>query len=175
MFVTYDLIIPVTAREAQARFVNLMHGTWLTGASQAAYDGGGHTGLLRVGPAGAIAAKQVQVTVLEPVYREDAMTAGLRWEATGPAGALFPVLDANVTISPAAAASKPSATQHARVTLTGVYRPPLGRAGAALDQVALQQIASATIQTFLRGVTARLTSPGAAAESGVLRPQPGTT
>lgn len=173
MFVTCDLIIPVTAREAQARFVNLMHGTWLAGASQTAYDGA-HTGLLRVGPAGGIAAKRVRVTVLEPVYREDAMTAGLRWEATGPAGALFPMLDANITISPAAA-SKPSATQHARVTLTGVYRPPLGRAGAALDQVALQQVASATIQVFLRGVTARLTSPDAAPASGVLRPQPGTT
>ena len=174
MFVTCDLIVPVTAREAQARFVNLMHGTWLTGASQAAYDGE-HTGLLRVGPGGAVGGKQVLVTVLEPVYREDAMTAGLRWEATGPAGALFPMLDANITISPAAAASVPRATQHARVILTGVYRPPLGRAGAAIDQVVLQQIASATIQTFLRGVTARLTSPDAAAESAVLRPQPGTT
>jgi hypothetical protein len=28
------------------------------------------------------------------------MTVGLRWEATGPAGSLFPVLDPDIAISP---------------------------------------------------------------------------
>ena len=47
-----------------------------------------------------VAAKLVRVRVLDPVYRGDVMTVGLRWEATGPAGGLFPVLDADIAISP---------------------------------------------------------------------------
>ena len=99
MFVAQDLTVDVGSRVAQARFTNLLRGAWLTEASEAAYDGG-LTGLLRVGPAGPVTAKLVRVGVLDPVYRGDVKTVGLRWEATGPAGSLFPVLDADVSISP---------------------------------------------------------------------------
>ena len=136
MFVAQELTVDVGSDAAQARFVNMLRGNWLPEASLAAYDGG-LTGLLRVGPAGPAAAKLVRVRFLDPLYRVDFMTVGLRWEAAGPAGSLFPVLDADISISPAEEQSAPAAGQSARLALRGTYRPPLGRLGAGLDQVVL--------------------------------------
>jgi hypothetical protein len=158
MFVTQELTVGTGVREAQARFTNLIHGTWLTEASTAAYNGA-LTGLLRVGPPGLAAAKLVRVSLLDPAYRGDLMTVGLRWEATGPAGSLFPLLDANISISPGQHEGTVGGKQTARLALTGSYRPPLGRLGAALDQVVLHRVATATIRALLQNVAAALTSP----------------
>ena len=43
----------------------------------------------------------MRVRSLQPAYGEARVTAGLRWEAAGPAAGLFPVLDADVTLAPA--------------------------------------------------------------------------
>ena len=128
MFVAQDLTVDVGSRVAQARFTNLLRGAWFTEASEAAYDGG-LTGLLRVGPAGPVTAKLVRVRVLDPVYRGDVMTVGLRWEATGPAGSLFPILDADIRFSPVGEEGTDAAEQSARLALAGAYRPLLGRLG----------------------------------------------
>jgi hypothetical protein len=80
------------------------------------------TGLLRVGPAGGAAAKLVKVSFLDPIYQDDTMSVGLRWEAAGPTGGLFPVLDAIITIGP-------EGEDTARLALAGSYRPALGPAG----------------------------------------------
>jgi hypothetical protein len=156
MFVAHEMPVGTGLREAQARFANLLRGAWLTEASAAAYDGA-VTGLLRVGPAGLAAAKLVRVSLLDPVYRDEVMTVGLRWEATGPAGSLFPVLDANISILPGRDEGTAAGNQTARLALTGSYRPPLGRLGAALDQVALHRVATATIRALLQDVAAALT------------------
>jgi|SRR5579859_3826026 len=154
MFVAEDLTIEAGAPAAQARFANLLRGGWLAEVSEAACEGGA-AGLLRVGPAGPAVAKLVRVCFLDPVYRGDAMTVGLRWEAAGATGGLFPVLDANVSISPAG-------DDTARLTLTGSYRPPLGRLGARLDRAILHHVATATMRNLLRGVAEALVSPAPA-------------
>lgn len=154
MFVVEELTVNISSAAAQARFENLVHGDWLAGASEVAYDGT-LTGLLRVGPAGPVAGKLVRVSFLDPVYSGDAMTVGMRWEATGAAGVLFPVLDANITISPAG-------DHTARLALAGSYRPPLGRLGAEIDRVVMHQAAAATLRSLLRNVAAALTSPAPA-------------
>src|SRR5215831_10255206 len=161
MFVAHELPVAAGLREAQARFANLLHCAWLAQASMAAYDGA-VTGLLRVGPAGFAAAKLVRVSLLDPVYRGDVMTVGLRWEATGPAGSLFPVLDANISISPSQIEGTADGKNAARLALTGSYRPPLGRLGAALDQVVLHRVATATIRVLLQDVAAALAGPDTA-------------
>ena len=164
MFVAQDLTVDVGSRAAQARFANLLRGTWLSEASEAAYDGG-LRGLLRVGPAGPVTAKLVRVRVLDPVYRGDVMTVGLRWEATGPAGSLFPVLDADISISPVGEEGAAAAEQPARLALAGAYRPPLGRLGAGLDRVVLHRVATATMRTLLHSVANTITNPAAAGRS----------
>ena len=171
MFVAHELPVDTGLREAQARFANLLHGGWLAEASAAAYDGA-VTGLLRVGPAGFATAKLVRVSLLDPVYRDEVMTVGLRWEATGPAGSLFPVLDANISILPGQ--DEGDGKQTARLALTGSYRPPLGRLGAALDQVALHRVATATIRALLQDVAAALTG-SAPAENPAKYLRPGLT
>ena len=173
MFVAHELPVDTGLREAQARFANLLHGGWLAEASAAAYDGA-VTGLLRVGPAGFATAKLVRVSLLDPVYRDEVMTIGLRWEATGPAGGLFPVLDANISILPGQDEGTADGKQTARLALTGSYRPPLGRLGAALDQVALHRVATATIRALLQDVAAALTG-SAPAENPAKYLRPGLT
>jgi dienelactone hydrolase len=49
----------------------------------------------------------------------------MRWEATGVTGRLFPALDADITLTA-------EGDQATAVTLTGVYRSPLGALGAGL-------------------------------------------
>src|SRR5487761_1724081 len=104
MFVAHEVALRVSLASAQARLADLARGRGLSDASEAAYKGG-LAGLVRVGPLGDIpgASKLVQVSVLDPVYRDDAMTLALRWEATGATGGLFPVLDADISLLPAAA------------------------------------------------------------------------
>lgn len=155
MFLAEDVIAGTGARQAQARFVSLLRGNWLAKASETAY-GETVTGLLRVGPSGIAAAKLVQVSFLDPIYRGDTMSVGLRWEAAGTAGGLFPVLDATITICP-------EGEQTARLALAGCYRPPLGRLGAALDTVILHRVATATARSLLHSVADAITSPVPAA------------
>lgn len=89
------------------------------------------------------------------MYRTGTTTVALRWEATGASGGLFPVLDANICLSPAG-------EQSARLALSGSYRPPFGRVGAALDTVILGRVAAATIDALLHSIADALTSPAAA-------------
>jgi len=152
MFVVQDLTIGIGSRVAQPRFAYLLRGDWLAETSQAACEGGAE-GRLRVGP---VAAKLVRVRFLDPVYRGDVMTVGLRWEAAGTAGTLFPVLDANISISPAE-------DETARLTLAGSYRPSLGRLGATLDRATMHRVADATMRCLLRSVADALVSPAPAA------------
>lgn len=101
MFVSHDMTLGVGFRSAQARLVNLVHGCGLHGASQAAYEAG-LASVIRVGPFGEVpgASKLVHIRFLDPVYHAEAITVGLRWEATGLTGVLFPVLDADISLRP---------------------------------------------------------------------------
>ena len=101
---------------------------------------------------------------LEPVPREDVVVLPLRWEATGVTGRLFPVLDADLTITPAGAGQT-------LITLNGAYRPPLSGIGAGLDRAMLRRAAAATIRTLLTRIADALASPAPAA-GPVTGPQP---
>jgi hypothetical protein len=155
MFIGRELMVHAECGAVQARLAQIASASGLASASQAAYQDG-LTQLIRVGPFGDTpgVAKLVAVRVLDPVYREDLMTVALRWEATGAAGGLFPVLDANISLSPAGERST-------RLALTGSYRPPLGRIGAALDEAILHRVAAATIHALLHSIASALTSPAA--------------
>src|SRR6266704_2460450 len=83
--------------------------------------------------------------------RDDGMRAGLRWEAVGLTGGLCPVLDSDITVTPAG--------ERTRLVLAGAYRPPLGRLGAGVDRAVLHHVADATIRALLHHVADALTSP----------------
>ncbi|HEX9537282.1 MAG TPA: hypothetical protein VGA04_03810 [Streptosporangiaceae bacterium] len=69
-------------------------------------------------------------------------------------GALFPVLDADISLTPAG-------SQATRLALVGAYRPPLDGLGATLDKVILHRVAAATIRTLLDRVASALTATDA--------------
>jgi hypothetical protein len=92
------------------------------------------------------------------------MTVGLRWEATGTAGGLFPMLDADISISPAGEGTSPAGKESARLALSGTYRPPLRRLGAGLDRVIMSRVATATFRSLLRSVADTVASPATAGQ-----------
>jgi len=140
--VTIDTSFPV----ARERFTRFISEGWLDEASGKAHADG-LVGLTRVGPVGNVlaASKLVRVRVLDPVRRDDAVVFALRWEATGTIGMLFPILDADLVLSPADADTT-------RLVLSGTYRVPLGSLGSSLDRLVLHRVATATIRSLLQAV-----------------------
>lgn len=144
--VTLDLDFPA----ARDQFLLLMRGNRLDGMSRDAYADG-LAGQIRVGPVGGLPgmSKLVQVSLLDPVRRDDSVLVPMRWEATGVMGRLFPVLDANLMLVE-------DDGGRGVLRIAGVYRPPLGGLGEELDQIVLRRVASATIRSLLRRIAALL-------------------
>src|SRR5690349_1645751 len=141
MFVGDEVHLDVGFAVARERLLRLSEDGALLGASDDAYA------TARVGVAGVSKLVRVQARELSGAY----LSAGiaLRWEATGPGGGLFPVLDADVRLTPAG--------EHVTLlSMAGSYRPPLGALGRALDQAILHRVAAATIRGFVAQVAARI-------------------
>jgi hypothetical protein len=155
MFVSDEVILDVSFAVARARLASLTWNDLLRGASEDAY-GAGITGLARVGAAPGLY-KVVHVHVRELAKKDDHAGLAIRWEVSGPVGGLFPALDADITLAPAA-------DQASLLALAGVYRPPLGAVGIALDRAALHRVAAATIRSFLGRLATGITSLAGAAE-----------
>ena len=160
MFVSDQRVLTVSIGAARARLANLVDGGWLGGASEAVYQGGiDH--LVRVGPFGGLpgASRLVRVQFLDPVDRDGSVTVGMRWEAIGVTGGLFPALDANITLTT-------EGEESTRMTLTAVYRPPFGALGTGLDRVLLHKVATATVHSLMtnmaRAVDGAAPAPGEA-------------
>lgn len=159
MFNAQHQLLELSLDVAQTRLVSQASRDGLSRASQHAYQGGLDI-VIRVGPLGEIrgVSKLVRVSFVDPVYHENAMTLGLRWEATGVAGGLFPVLDGNLTLTRVDA----DAT---RLALIASYRPPFGNLGAGLDRAILGKVAEATIKMLLHSIASAIVSPEAASEA----------
>ena len=94
----------------------------------------------RVGIAGV--SKLVQVQAIELAESTGSAGLAIRWQATGPGSSLFPVLDADIRLTPAG-------EQATLLALTGTYRPPLGLVGEVLDRAILRTVAAATVGNFI--------------------------
>ena len=144
MFVGDEVRLEVGFAAARDKLACLAKGGGLLSASQDAY-GQETAGLLRVGTAGF--PKLVQVQVRELAWTGETAATAIRWEATGPGGVLFPVLDADIRLVPAG-------RQRTALTLPGSYRPPLGVLGQAADRAVLHRIATAAVRIFVAQVAA---------------------
>jgi hypothetical protein len=155
VFIDGEVPLGVSLEDARQKLACLALSGMLASASEDAY-GEGVTELVRVGPLGAgpVTSKLVEVRFRNLLEHGDEAGLAVRWEATGASGALFPALDADVTVTPADG-------QSAMLRLAGSYRPPLGALGTALDRALLHRIATATIRTFLNRIAAAIDhSPG---------------
>jgi hypothetical protein len=154
MFVGDEVLLELSFPLVRARLGALAQGGLLMSASNDAY-GAEITGLMRVGPAGIT--RLVRVQFRDLLERPNIAGLALRWEVTGPGGALFPVLDADLELVRAG-------PQTTWLTLNGAYRPPLGALGQVLDRAILHRVADATIRGFLSRIAADLLAEPESAE-----------
>lgn len=147
MFVSDQVTVEASFADAQARLSDLVRNATLEGVSEDAY-GAGATALMRVGPTPAIS-RLVRAEFRELVSRGDTAVLTLRWEAAGPRGGLFPVLDADITLAPAGETAT-------LLRIDGAYRPPLGSLGAGLDRALFNRVATATIRDFVSRIAQAL-------------------
>jgi hypothetical protein len=146
MFVSQQVQLWMRPAVAQARLIMLAARDELGSAARTAYEHGAEQ-LIRVGPLGHApgSSKLVRALFLDPVYRDNTVTIGMRWEATSISDRLFPVLDANLLVEPAAGDT-------ATLALEGTYRAQFGEFGANLDRALLNKVATATVRMMLRDV-----------------------
>jgi Rrf2 family protein len=117
-------------------------GAWLIPHLDAAREEG-EALMVRIGPSDANwLSKTVAVHLGEPVVTDHGLALAIRWEATGATG-LFPRLVGSLHVNELD-------PERCELVLSGHYRPPLGRAGQALDDAILTRVARATVRSMLR-------------------------
>ena len=147
MGTTQSLVIDTEITAARKRLARIVRGGRLTEVSPDPHDGA-RTHPIRVGPVPGVP-KLAQVRCVGPVRRDAVTTVWLRLEA---AGGRFPVLDADLTLTP-------EGMHKTRLTLDGRYRPPSGHVYAGLDRAVAHHAATRTARAQLREIAHALGEP----------------
>lgn len=162
MFVSDEVVVQVGLAAAQARLANMIRSDTLQRPSADAYNSG-FVQMLRVGPS-PLVSRLVRAEFRDLVIREESCLLTLRWETTGPGGSLFPVLDADITVTR-------QAEDAVKLRLDGSYRPPLGPVGAGIDRAVMHRAAAATIRAFITSISEALAHPAAADDRASAQPE----
>jgi hypothetical protein len=154
-FVGDQVMLDVSFGDARRRLRRLAADGVLLGASEYAY-GAAITGLAQeAGPAAALS----RLAGVEPgdvVETGDRARLWLRWQAIGPDGALFPALDADLTLIPAG-------DKTTVLTLAGVYRLPSQQAPSGLDRATVRCFATVAIRSFIARLACAFMHPAGVA------------
>jgi hypothetical protein len=148
MFIGDHVLLSVSFAAARTRLGDLAGGGVLLGASEHAYAE------TITGAAGSVAGASQLAGVTQGGITETRGIAQLpmRWEAATAAGALFPALDADLTLTPAG-------DQTTICALTGVFRMPPGLADTGLDHEIACWFAAAAVRVFLARLACALVHP----------------
>ena len=98
--------------------------------------------------AGVPVRKKVTVEFGEPVKTSTWAVIPLTWKATFPEK-LFPVMHGKVDVSPVT-------KDETRLTVSGMYEPPLGRLGDELNEAMMHNIAEGTVRELAETIARRL-------------------
>lgn len=104
-------------------------------------------GSLEVGTDVTIEIGAIEEVAAGPLHNAT-MKIPLSWKATRAPG-LFPSMEAVLSVY---ALSK----DETQLDLRGLYRPPLGALGAAVDSIALSRLADASVHRFVADIAAKL-------------------
>jgi hypothetical protein len=154
VFVNDHIGMDVCLDSAKCQLRRLAGDSVLLGASEYAYDTG-ITGLVEAAGLAVGMSRLVGVRPGDLVEEDGCARLWLRWEAIGSDGALFPALDADLTLSPAG-------ENTTVVRLAGVYRLP-DHAGAGLDPAIVRCFAAVTIRSFIARLACALMHPAGSA------------
>lgn len=100
--------------------------------------------------AGVPVRKRVVVEFGDAVKTSTWAVVRVNWKATFPQK-LFPTMEGRVSLSP-------QGKEAAKLTVTGVYEPPLGRLGEDLNEAVLHSIAELTVAELAGAIAKRLST-----------------
>ena len=98
--------------------------------------------------AGVPVRKRVTVEFGEPVKTTTWAVVPVTWKATFPQK-LFPVMHGKVDVSPVT-------RDETKLTVSGMYEPPLGKLGEQLDEVVMHSVAEGTVKELAESLAGRL-------------------
>ena len=98
--------------------------------------------------AGMPVTKRVVVTLGEPVKTATWTVIPLEWKATFPEQ-LFPKMTGRIELAPVDRTVS-------RLTVSGMYEPPLGKLGDQLNETLMQGVAAATVKELAESIAKRL-------------------
>ncbi len=153
MFVTEETTIALPFGWAVAQLGSTIESGCFDEVSDQAYAAGLAV-LARTGPLRDVRglAETVQVRLAGPRERKTGVAYALRWEASGPAGGLFPVLDADLSLIRVDAS-------RTRLAIIACYRSSPGTHSVQLDRLFLSGIARTPLRSLLDSVVREMTQP----------------
>jgi hypothetical protein len=110
--------------------------------------GGKNVATVGVHVAGVPVRKRVTVELGEPVKTSTWTVIPLTWKATFPQK-LFPEMTGKIELAPVD-------KDVTRLTVSGMYQPPLGKLGEQLDEALLHSVAEGTVKELAESIASRL-------------------
>jgi hypothetical protein len=98
--------------------------------------------------AGVPVRKKVAVEFGDPVKTSTWAVVPVTWKATFPQS-LFPVMTGKVDLAPVS-------KEETRLTVSGMYEPPLGRLGEELNEAVMHRVAEGTVKELAESIAKRL-------------------
>ena len=124
---------------------------------------GTNVGSVGVHVGGVPVRKRVVVTLGEPVKTSTWTVIPLDWKATFPEQ-LFPRMTGRIELAPVDATVS-------RLTVSGMYEPPLGKVGRQLNESVMQGVAAATVKELAESIAKRLDAAVSAQSKKRVRPE----
>ena len=92
--------------------------------------------------------KKVVVEFGEPVRTSTWAVVPISWKATFPER-LFPLMTGKIDVSPIS-------PEETKLTVSGMYEPPLGKVGEELNEAVMHSVAQATVKELAQQIADRL-------------------
>ena len=89
--------------------------------------------------------KRVQLLIGEPERTSTWATIPIWWQPTS-GRKLFPVMNGKVEVAP-------SGKDETRLTVSGMYQPPLGKLGEELDRALMHRVAEGTVKELAEAIS----------------------